>query len=63
MIQELAASALARTVIESPARIDQKPKCWRCRRLLAEFVARPWRFVCSRCKAENNSPKDSEEAA
>jgi phage FluMu protein Com len=43
-------------MIQSPPRVDQKPKCWRCGRLLAEYVARPWRFNCPRCKAENNSP-------
>lgn len=32
---------------------DDKPRCWRCNRLLAESVTRPWLIVCSRCKAKN----------
>lgn len=35
------------------ATADEKPRCWRCERLLAEMVTRPWRIVCSRCKASN----------
>ncbi len=34
---------------------DQEPRCWRCRRKLAEHVSRPWSLVCSRCKAQNAS--------
>lgn len=41
---------------QSPATVvDQKPRCWRCDRLLAEYVARPWRFTCPRCSAVNCS--------
>jgi phage FluMu protein Com len=32
---------------------DEKPRCWRCNRLLAETVTRPWVIVCTRCKAKN----------
>jgi phage FluMu protein Com len=32
---------------------DAEPRCWRCGRKLAEMVTRPWRIVCSRCKALN----------
>lgn len=35
------------------ADVDERPRCWRCDRLLAETVARPWRIKCSRCKASN----------
>jgi phage FluMu protein Com len=43
-------------MIAAPPTVDQKPKCWRCGKLLAEYVSRPWKFVCPRCKAPNNSP-------
>jgi phage FluMu protein Com len=42
--------------------IDQRPRCWRCEKVLAEFVARPWRFICPRCKAVCNPPKDDHAA-
>jgi phage FluMu protein Com len=45
-------------IVDTLPKVDQQPKCWRCNRLLAEFVARPWKFICPRCKATNNSPKD-----
>lgn len=32
---------------------DGEPRCWRCNRKLAEWVTRPWRIRCGRCKAEN----------
>lgn len=35
-------------------RQDAKPRCWRCKRLLAEMVSRPWSITCSRCKAQNS---------
>lgn len=31
--------------------VDRDVRCWRCRRLLAEMVARPWVIVCGRCHA------------
>ncbi|MFZ5852309.1 MAG: hypothetical protein ACOYY2_13075 [Actinomycetota bacterium] len=33
--------------------VDTKPRCWRCSRLLAESVTRPWEIRCTRCKATN----------
>ena len=32
---------------------DDKPRCWRCSKLLAETLTRPWVIVCPRCKAKN----------
>jgi phage FluMu protein Com len=32
---------------------DSAPRCWRCSRLLALFVSRPWKMRCPRCKATN----------
>jgi exosome complex RNA-binding protein Csl4 len=32
---------------------DEKPRCWRCGKLLAEEVTRPWTITCVRCKATN----------
>lgn len=34
---------------------DDKPRCWRCNRLLAVLVTRPWMITCSRCKAPNKA--------
>jgi phage FluMu protein Com len=34
---------------------DEAPRCWRCNRLLAVRVSRPWEIRCSRCKADNKS--------
>jgi phage FluMu protein Com len=34
---------------------DERPRCWRCQRLLAELVTRPWAIRCGRCKALNQS--------
>lgn len=46
-----------RTVIPlHPAVTDESVRCWRCRRELAKLATRPWLFVCSRCKAHNQSP-------
>ena len=38
-----------------PPIVDLRPRCWRCGRILAERLARPWSMRCSRsrCKAEN----------
>jgi hypothetical protein len=32
---------------------DEKPRCWRCEKLLAEKLTRPWVILCNRCKAKN----------
>jgi len=32
---------------------DTSPRCWRCSKLLAEHVSRPWSIVCPRCKGRN----------
>jgi phage FluMu protein Com len=39
---------------------DVAPRCWKCRKLLAEKVTRPWVIRCGRCKAENTEadPRD-----
>lgn len=37
------------------AQADENPRCWRCNRLLAIFLTRPWHLRCSRCKADNKS--------
>jgi phage FluMu protein Com len=29
----------------------ERPRCWRCNKLLAELVTAPWRITCPRCKA------------
>ena len=31
----------------------ERPRCWRCNKLLAELVTAPWRITCTRCKAGN----------
>ena len=36
--------------------IDYEPRCWRCARVLAYHVCRPWAIQCSRCRARNGSP-------
>lgn len=30
-----------------------RPRCWRCNKLLAEKVSAPWRITCIRCHAVN----------
>ena len=32
---------------------DYKPRCWRCNRVLAARLSRPWEMRCKRCKAVN----------
>jgi phage FluMu protein Com len=44
------------TLHSTSTKTDIRPKCWRCERVLAELASRPWRFMCSKCKAINNSP-------
>ena len=41
-----------------PQAIDKKPRCWRCNRLLANSLARPWDITCSRCRARNIRSQD-----
>ena len=36
-----------------PTQTDASPRCWRCSKLLAEQVTRPWSIVCPRCKGRN----------
>lgn len=31
----------------------ERPRCWRCNKLLAELVSCPWKITCPRCKAAN----------
>jgi hypothetical protein len=33
---------------------DENPRCWRCARLLAIRLTRPWQVMCPRCKAQNS---------
>jgi phage FluMu protein Com len=42
-------------VVQAAPVTDTSVRCWRCDRLLAEVVGRPWRLTCSRCKAVNKS--------
>lgn len=30
---------------------DEQPRCWRCRRVLANKATRPWEIKCGRCNA------------
>jgi len=34
-----------------PNVVDEQPRCWRCRRKLAEHATRPWAIRCERCGA------------
>ncbi len=34
---------------------DNEPQCWRCSRVLAEYLSRPWSMKCKRCHAQNKS--------
>ena len=33
--------------------MDNEPRCLRCHKKLAEYLARPWLIICVRCKASN----------
>jgi phage FluMu protein Com len=35
---------------------DTRPRCYRCRRVLAELVTRPWHIKCERCGEGNLRP-------
>jgi hypothetical protein len=43
-------------MIPQPIVTDEAPRCWRCRRKLADLVTRPWQLVCARCHAMNCEP-------
>lgn len=32
---------------------DEMVRCWRCNRLLALSLTKPWHIGCPRCKADN----------
>ncbi len=34
-------------------RTDESVRCWRCNKLLAEYVTRPYQIKCTRCKGMN----------
>ena len=36
-------------------KVDKEPRCWRCKKKVAESLTRPWHVKCVRCKAENYS--------
>ena len=36
--------------------IDREPRCWRCHKMLANYLTRPWDVSCVRCKAKNAQP-------
>jgi len=40
--------------------IDEAPHCWRCKRIFARKLTRPWQVKCSRCKAVNASPQNGD---
>lgn len=33
---------------------DIEPRCWRCNRMLAKLLTRPWHIDCPRCHAHNS---------
>lgn len=47
--------------VSGPCIIDHGPRCWNCQRKLAVYAARPWQFICTRCKATTTSPDRSSE--
>ena len=38
--------------------VDHQPRCVRCHKKLAEYLARPWLIICVRCKASNGYRDD-----
>ncbi len=44
------------------ATIDREPRCWKCGRRLAEYIARPWSMRCQKCKTPNASAPPSSQA-
>ena len=43
--------------------LDREPRCSRCHKKLAEYLARPWLIICVRCKAPNGYRGESPEGA
>lgn len=43
------------TMAADTVQTDQEPRCWRCRKKLAEYLSRPWEIICQRCHAVNAS--------
>ncbi len=43
--------------------VDREPRCWRCRKKLANYLGRPWDMDCTRCKAKNAREIDSPQAS
>lgn len=35
------------------ASVDTSPRCWRCNKVLAVYLTRPWQVDCFRCHATN----------
>jgi phage FluMu protein Com len=35
--------------------VDENPRCWRCKVVLAPRLTRPWDVKCRNCKANNGS--------
>ena len=42
--------------MDNRAVVDREPRCWRCKKKLANYLARPWDMDCVRCKAKNAQP-------
>ena len=35
--------------------LDRAPRCWKCCRVLIDYITRPWGGLrCKRCKSRNN---------
>jgi ribosomal protein S27AE len=43
----------AERLAEQASVTDNSPRCWRCNKVLAVFLTRPWRVDCPRCHATN----------
>ena len=41
------------TIQENGSVTDNKPRCWKCNRVLGEYLTRPWSRRCQRCKSPN----------
>lgn len=49
------AVAGAATALVEETVVDYPPRCHRCNRALAEYLARPWSLRCRHCRAYNKS--------